>query len=102
VCFALSEESVIAVQRVVGTVSLGWVVPCEYFVRNASYTAVTDSFFSNCRKQQLLCCEVVIFKTSGICGRCNNYPGHLKQNFREVLYRLVWVSISKAHLICFV
>jgi hypothetical protein len=32
----------------------------------ATCTDVTDSFFANCRTQQLLCCGVAIFKISGI------------------------------------
>jgi hypothetical protein len=35
-------------------------------MRNARCTAVTDSFFANCRTHQFLCCGAAIFKTNGI------------------------------------
>jgi hypothetical protein len=54
-------------------------------VRNARYTAVTDSFFVNCRTHQLLCCVGNHFQNWWHLAEArnnNNHPGHLKQNFK--------------------
>jgi hypothetical protein len=66
---------------------LGWDVSCGC-VRNARFSAVTDSFCVNFTTHQLLCC--------GGSGSMQQYqPGHFKQNFWEVFYRLMWVWGSK-------
>jgi hypothetical protein len=57
-------------------------------VQNACCTAVTDSFFANCRTRQILCCEYWHLEEASN----NNHPGHLKQIFFD---SVVWVLTSK-------
>lgn len=41
---------------------LGWAVPCEVVCEMHIAQPVRDTFFTNCRTYQLLCCGIAIFK----------------------------------------